>query len=341
MIRAVRRERACFELSYASPSQPRLTRWMIRAVEATAGRRKYSRLYGIWRHEIVPSGHRVFGRLLELVRIRLRVEGAWPPDLPAAPLVLLANHPFGIGDGLAMLSLAEEIGRPFRVLIHADLLKVPEIRPFALAVDFSETKEALARNIAVRHEAVKRLKANETIVIFPAGGVATAPKGFGKAEDLPWKVFVARLIQDANAAVLPLHFQGQNSPLFHLVSRPMGMADSASRLARLLGHAALTLRLSLLVREFASLSGRTLTVTAGAVIPWQALQSMRERRQLLSFLRNAVMALEPASRPKTRLGGIGQRRKRAPAPHDAKPLDVSRTRPGGSPEDGPGRLAQG
>ncbi len=106
----------------------------------------------------------------------------WPPqNLPDGPLVIVANHPFGIGDGIAVLSLAEQLGRPFRVMIHRDLLKIREMEPYSLPVDFEETKEALKNNLAVRHEAVRLLKEGVTIVIFPAGGVATAPKGFGKA----------------------------------------------------------------------------------------------------------------------------------------------------------------
>jgi putative hemolysin len=287
-------------LTYSNPAQPRLKRWVIRAVEATAGRKRYARLYGIWRHDVVPGGERIFGRLLAMIPIGLRVEGFWPPAVPETPLVMLANHPFGIGDGVAMLSLAEEIGRPFRVLLHADLLKVPEMKPFALGVDFSETREAMAANIAVRHEAVRLLKSGTTIVIFPGGGVATAPKGFGRAEDLPWKVFVAKLIQEAGASVLPIHFQGQNSLLFHLISRPAGLAESRNRVARMVANAALTLRLSMLLREFARLSGRTITATAGAVIPWEAMAGMRDRRHLLAFLRKAVMDLAPErpQRPK-------------------------------------------
>ena len=290
----LRREPAHAELSYASAAHPRLKRWIIRTVEATSGRERYARLYGRWRREIVPSQRQIFGRLLNLVDIRLHIAGAWPACLPDTPLVIVANHPFGIGDGVAMLAIAEQFGRPFRVLIHSDLLKVPEIRPYALAVDFSETREALARNIAVRHEAVRLLKERTTIVIFPAGGVATAPKGFGKAQDLPWKMFVARLIQDAKASVLPLFFHGQNSRIFHLVSRPMGLAERENRIARLIGSAALTLRLSLLVREFSRLSGRTLHATAGTVIPWEALEPWRDRREVLGFVRDTVMRLASA-----------------------------------------------
>jgi putative hemolysin len=65
---------------------------------------------------------------------------------------------YGIGDGVAVLAMAEALGRPFRVLINNDLMKVPEIAPFALPISFDETREALEMNMRTRHEAVKLLK---------------------------------------------------------------------------------------------------------------------------------------------------------------------------------------
>ena len=220
--------------------------------------------------------------MLELINVEVRHAEQWPPEhLPNTPLVMIANHPFGIGDGIAILSLAEKLDRPFRVMIAADLLKVPEIRPYALPVDFSETKEALKNNLAIRHETVRLLKEGVTVVIFPAGGVATAPKVLGQAEDLPWKIFVARLVQDAKASVIPIHFEGQNGRLFHLVSKYMNLADSDRKLARFVGDLSLTLRLSLLVREFARLSGRSIEARIGKVMDWPALEPLRDRKQLL------------------------------------------------------------
>ena len=208
------------QLSYANENQPRLTRWFIRSIEGLSGRNRYLRLYQTWSREIVPQGRQVFSRMLELIDIRLDLRSEWPPrNLPDSPLVIVANHPFGIGDGIAVLAMAEELGRPFRVLINNDLMKIPEIAPYALPISFEETREALAMNMATRHEALRLLKLGVTIVVFPAGGVATAPKGFGRAVDLPWKMFPARLVQAAGASVIPVHFSGQNGRLFHLASR--------------------------------------------------------------------------------------------------------------------------
>ncbi|MER8473277.1 GNAT family N-acetyltransferase [Mesorhizobium sp. M1328] len=295
MLKLKMRERPFPELSYASPHQPALTRWFIQSVEGLSGRDRFAALYDFWRRHVVPSGERVFSRMLELIDVRVRTAGQWPPaNLPDTPLVIVANHPFGIGDGIAVLSLAEQLGRPFRVMIHKDLLKIREMEPYSLPIDFSETKDALKNNMAVRHEAVRLLKQGVSIVVFPAGGVATAPKGFGWARDLPWKMFPARLVQDAKASVIPMHFSGQNGRLFHLVSGPMNMAERDGRVAKFVGKASLTLRTSLLIREFARLSGKSIDVRVGDALGWDELEPLRDRKALLDRLQRGVFDLAPA-----------------------------------------------
>ena len=294
MLKLKLRERPFPELSYANPRQPALTRWFIHSVEGLSGRDRYTALYDFWRRQVVPTGERVFSGMLDLIDVRVRTADQWPPvRLPDTPLVIVANHPFGIGDGIAVLSLAEQLGRPFRVMIHKDLLKIREMEPYSLPIDFSETKDALKNNMAVRHEAVRLLKEGVAIVVFPAGGVATAPKGFGRARDLPWKMFPARLVQDARASVIPMYFHGQNGRLFHLVSGPMNMAESDGRLAKFVGKASLTLRTSLLTREFARLSGKAIDVRVGDVLSWSELEPLRDRKALLDRLYRGVFDMAP------------------------------------------------
>nr|WP_276553769.1 lysophospholipid acyltransferase family protein [Shinella kummerowiae] len=274
------------ELSYANENDPRLKRWFIRSMEGLAGRNRYARLYDTWRHSIVGTSARVFGDMLDLINVRLAVQGSWPPpDLPDGPVVIVANHPFGIGDGIAVLALAEQLGRPFKVMIHNDLLKVPEMQPYALPVSFEETKEALALNMKTRAEAVRLLKEGTTVIVFPAGGVATAKKVFGRAEDLPWKMFPAKLIQSAQANVIPVYFEGQNGRLFHLASK-----------------VSMTLRLSLLIREFRKLSGSTIAARIGGVICWADLDA-GDRKNIMARLYDAVFAMAPAPKPFLRRAG--------------------------------------
>nr|WP_206679720.1 glycerol acyltransferase [Rhizobium changzhiense] len=260
------------ELSYANDRDPRLKRWLIRSIEGLSGRDRYVRLYDIWRSDIIGKSDRVFARTLGLIDVSVDVKGSWPLEpVPA--------DPFGIGDGIAVLALAEQLGRPFKVLIHNDLLKMPEMAPYSLPISFAATKAAMAMNMKSRHEAVRLLGEGTTIIVFPAGGVATAKRGFGRAEDLPWKMFPAKLIQATHASVLPIYFEGQNGRLFHLASR-----------------VSMTLRLSLLIGEFRRLSGSTITAHVGEVLTWQALSSGGDRKGLLARLYEAVFSMAPPKR---------------------------------------------
>ncbi|MEP1933266.1 MAG: lysophospholipid acyltransferase family protein [Roseibium sp.] len=268
------------EFSYANSDHPPLKRWVIRSIEGVSGRKKILDLYGIWKATIVGTSECIWNDLLDLINLNVSVtNGEWPPkDLPSCPLILIANHPYGIGDGLAILALAEQLNRPFKILINNELLKVPEVRPFSLPVDFEETKAALKTNMQTRKEALRLLQDGTTIIVFPGGGVATAAKPFGRAEELPWKTFTAKMIRSSKATVLPLYFDGQNSWLFHLASKY-----------------SLTLRLSLLVREFRKNLGSMMTARVGAPIPFVTLSGFQDQKEIMDFLQNKVMEMAPVS----------------------------------------------
>jgi putative hemolysin len=273
-------------LTYASPDDPRWKRWAMRAIEDISGRRRLLPIYRAWRTEVAGKSPHMMTELLDMIGTRLNVNGGnadtgtWPVTVPSdTPLVIVANHPFGIGDGIAILALAEQLGRPYRILVHSAFLKVPEIRDLALPIDFSESREAIRTNLESRKAARRLLQDGVTLVVFPAGGVATAERLTGQAEELPWKTFTARLIQQAQAAVLPVYFEGQNSPLFHLVSRYSE-----------------TVRLALMVSELRNFVGAIVPVHVGAVVPFTELASRADRQRLTLELYARVHQLAPASR---------------------------------------------
>jgi putative hemolysin len=252
----------------------------MRAIEDLSGRRGLLPVYYRWRRDVAGKSSRMMGELLEMVDARIELNAtAWPPAVPAdVPLVIVANHPFGIGDGIALLALAEQLGRPYRILINSDFMRVPEIRPVALPIDFSGTAEATETNVRTRREARRLLRDGITVVVFPGGGVATAELPFGAAEELPWKSFTARLIQLAQAAVLPVYFEGQNSALFHLVSRY-----------------SLSLRLALLVSEFRYCVGAAIKTHVGDVVPFAGLEARADRNLLTEELYARVHRLAPGA----------------------------------------------
>jgi len=273
-------------LTYASPRDPRWKRWAMHAIEDLSGRRRLLPIYRTWRTEVAGKHPRMMNELLRMIGTSLDINGgvpdaaSWPITVPSdSPLVMVANHPFGIGDGIAILALAEQLGRPYRILINSDFLKVPEIRDLALPIDFSETREAIRTNVESRNAARRMLREGVTIVVFPAGGVATADHLAGKAEELPWKTFTARMIQQAQAAVLPIYFEGQNGPLFHLASRY-----------------SLTVRLALMVSELRKFVEATVPVHVGDIVPFSEIKYPNDRQALTLELYARVHQLAPASR---------------------------------------------
>ena len=293
-------------LTYASPRDPSWKRWTMRAIEDLSGRRALLPVYYRWRAEVAGKSPRMMGALLDMVGTRLDIAAVeWPVAVPAgSPLVIVANHPFGIGDGVALLALAEQLGRPYRIVVNNDFLRVPEIRPHALPIDFSQTPEALETNLETRRQARRLLKGGVTIIVFPAGGVATAEHPFGKAEELPWKSFTARLIQRAEAAVLPVYFEGQNSALFHFVSRY-----------------SLMLRLALLVSEFRYCVGASIRAHVGAVVPFGELQSRADRNALTAELYARVHRLAPGA------AALGPEQIAPRPPHLRRKYPWDRTKP--------------
>jgi len=265
-------------LSYARAGMPAGKQLFLRLVERSNGIERASLRYDAWRSGMAGYQGDAMNRLLAACDITLDMRGeAWPPAcVPGRPLLIVANHPFGLADGVAALALAEQIGRPVKILINADLLRIPEMQRFALPVDFSETRAALQVNAASGSEAIARLKAGETIVIFPAGGIATAKWPLGRASDLQWKTFVAKLVHRARADVLPLYFSGQNSWRFQAASQ-----------------VSMFLRLSLIVPEALRHLGRNIEVCVGSIIPYEQMEGMTDRHELTAYLRRRVFALCP------------------------------------------------
>jgi putative hemolysin len=262
-------------LTYAAPSDPWLKRLLITSVEYASGRRRLERLYReIQQEELRPA--EIWGAALDKLNIRLRYAPEQLRKAPAeGPLVLIANHPFGVVDGLILGHLAAQVRPRFVMLVNGVLIRQdPRLQSFLLPVDFRENREAMHINLRTRQEALARLARGEALAIFPSGGVATAPGGWGAAEDLEWKRFVARVIQQAGATVIPLFVHGQNSRLFQLASQL-----SAS------------LRLGLLMHEVHNKIGREIRLEIGDPIPYAELTAFRDRQALLDHLRGHTLAL--------------------------------------------------
>ena len=266
--------------SYATKSDPPVKRGLIRLVERATGQPTLKRLY--FENQRSPRPHESFWQAaVRTLALDVRYDARALARLPkTGPVVVVANHPYGVLDGIVISWLVEKVRSDFVVLTHSALMRAPEVRDFILPIDFSATEEAQSTNLASRAAARAQLERGGVVVVFPAGGVSTAPDRLGRkpAVDMRWQPFVSQLIQRSKATVVPIWFGGQNSRLFQIAS-----------------HVSQTLRLSLIFHEVKTRIGAILQVEIGAPISFEALKAIKDRQVLADELRARTYALASAS----------------------------------------------
>lgn len=263
-------------LSYSAYFDHPLKRGMVRAIEKLSGQPFLQRLYETYRTDLAHEPF--FSAAVKLLDLDVEFSPSRLAQIPATgPLVIVANHPFGVLDGLLISWLISLRRTDFKVLTNAILDGAPEARDWLLPIDFANTKAAQATNIATRAESLARLKNGECIIIFPAGGVSTSPTPFTRtAVDDTWKPFTAKLITHSQASVTPIFFEGQNSRLFQWAS-----------------HMSIELRLALIFREVKRRVGTAVPVHIGETLSPESLAAAGKRHELMSFLRNQTYQMAP------------------------------------------------
>ncbi len=278
--------------SFAAPTDPAVKRGLIRLVELATGQPALKRLYLDNQRHPRPSESFWAAAVRALALDVLYDEAALARIPRSGPVVFVANHPYGVLDGLVISWLVQKVRSDFLVLTNAILMRAPEVRDFVLPIDFSDSPEARAINLKSRAAARDQLDRGGAVVVFPAGGVSTAPDRLGRrpAVDARWQPFVSQLIQRSRATVAPIWFGGQNSRLFQIAS-----------------HVSLTLRLSLIFHEVKARIGAALPVAIGAPIAFEDLAPIKDRQAMADLLMARTYALARLAPARARKEGSGAR----------------------------------
>ncbi len=206
-------------LSYATTFTDPVQQRIIQTIElATA---KMSLLRRIRRFEAmgVPHGQAFWAQALGVMGIDIGTPAEEIARIPRdGPLVVTANHPHGLVDGMVMAELIGRIRSDYKILTRSLLTGVAEIDQFMLPVPFAHDPDALAKNVEMRRLAMRHLSDGGVIALFPAGVVASADRFFGPAVERDWNAFTAKMIQRSGANVLPMRFPGQNSRAYQIAS---------------------------------------------------------------------------------------------------------------------------
>src|SRR5271163_1578465 len=144
--------------SYAAPSDPPVIRGIIRLVERATGQPELERLYV--HNQRYPRAHESFWQAaVRSLAMDVRHDAEALARIPrTGPVVFVANHPYGVLDGIVISWLVEKVRSDFVVLTNAVLMRAPEVRDFVLPIDFAETEEAQGTNLKTRAAARDQLE---------------------------------------------------------------------------------------------------------------------------------------------------------------------------------------
>src|SRR5262249_22728332 len=160
-----------------------MSRQIIRVVEKLTGQPLIRRLY--WQYRLRERPPELFWEdAIAALKLEVRPDREPARIIPAhGPLAVIANHPFGVVDGIILCWMVSRVRSDYMIMTHRILYRAPEVRPHILPVDFSGTREALQNNIRSRAEARRLLQRGGVLIVFPSGGVAKSKTFRGPAED--------------------------------------------------------------------------------------------------------------------------------------------------------------
>ena len=230
-------------------------------------------------HPDYPSAKAWFGSGLE--ELNGRYEADLPPNFSPpteGPLVIVANHPFGLLDPIILADFISQ-WRPYvRFMTNYLLSTMEEMRPWMIAVDPFDGENSAKRNLGPMKEALRFLRQGGALAMFPSGEVAHFKMGRG-VEESPWSPHVGALVRRTQATVLPVYFEGNNSVLFQTAGLVHPM-----------------LRTTLLFRELFNKSRETVKIRVGQPIPFSRLKKFEDDESLTRYLRLHTFVLSQRTR---------------------------------------------
>ncbi len=267
------------DFSYASKVEHNFAqRLIIKSIESITGKKKLENLYN--NYSLDSKNPQTFwSDILDIMNIKVVNKSQNKLSIAKnEPLIIIANHPFGIVDGVILCALASKFRSDFKIMTHETLQFLPQLKKYILPVDFSgKSKESKLLNIKTAKEAREHLINKGIVIIFPSGGVSVASNLRSEAIDDEWKLFPAKLIQQTKSSVLPIYFDGKNGLMFHLF---------ASKLK------SQTLKYSSYIHETKKKIGKEISIYIGKKIVYKDIENFKNRIELTQYLKQKTYNLK-------------------------------------------------
>ena len=265
------------QLSYANTFPDSYRTIIIRIIEYLTGKLTLLRLVRIYESTGRFPNQTFFSKALELLEIDLLTPLEEIKKIPnEGPVIIMANHPHGLVDGLILAEFCEQIRKDFKILTRELLRTIPEIQDHLLPVAFPHEEDMVKKNIMMRKDAMDHLNNDGVLVLFPSGQVASSKGWFLPVVEGEWGPFTAKIIRRSKARLVPVFFPGQNSDLY--------------KWANLISP---TLRQSLLLHEIAKARKKPQRPIIGDVIERDEIESFTgSTSEFMAWLRKRTLSLK-------------------------------------------------
>ena len=127
-------------------------------------------------------------------------------------LVIVANHPLGALDGLALLKAVSEVRKDVKIVANDLLIKIDNLSELFLGYDVFTLKAQKDNIVSIE----RCLIDDEAVIFFPAAEVSRFTlKGI---KDKVWQKGALKIAKKFKAPILPMYIEGKNSFMFYLLS---------------------------------------------------------------------------------------------------------------------------
>jgi putative hemolysin len=208
------------KISYANTFTRPWQSATIRAMEWATGKIPLLRMVRRFERIGPAEGQAFWTQALDIMGIDLLTPAEQIARIPRnGPVIIVANHPHGLVDGMVLAHLIGHVRQDYKILTRSLLTGVREVERFMIPVPFPHEQDAREQSLEMRSRAMDHLRQNGVIVLFPSGVVASSETWWGPAVEAPWNPFTAKMIQRSGATVVPVFFPGQNSRAYQIANR--------------------------------------------------------------------------------------------------------------------------
>ncbi|WP_037917858.1 lysophospholipid acyltransferase family protein [Sulfitobacter mediterraneus] len=208
-------------LSYASTFDDPVKSRIISIIELFTGKLKILRMIKRFEKRGTPSGQPFWRAALDTMGIDLLTPQAQLDRIPkTGPVIVVANHPHGMVDGMIFADLIGRVRPDYRILTRSLLTSIDEVAgSYMIPVPFPHDPDAQRKGVEMRAKAMAHLKEGGVVALFPSGVVASSQTWWGPAVEAEWNVFTAKMIRRSGATVVPMKFPGQNSRAYQIANK--------------------------------------------------------------------------------------------------------------------------